>query len=384
MTSRIGVKKDVLLWAISRAGLTADSLQEKFPRIHAWISGDNKPTLRQLESLAKETLTPLGYLFLGEPPEDKLRIPHFRTDGRTSHQKPSPSLLKTIRTMYRRQAWMRDLLLDQRVEPLQFVDTAKLGVEPETLARRMRDTLGLELDWASRQPTWTDALKTLRNAVEKAGVIVVFNGIVGNNTHRKLDPSEFRGFVLVDKYAPLVFVNSADAKAAQMFTLAHELAHLFYGSSAAFDLRRLQPAREPIEQACNQAAAEFLVPSEQLLEYWPSIANSQEPFQKIARRFKVSSLVAARRALDLSLIDIPAFLEFYNNYLQDDRRKSAKASDGGDFYKTQNLRVGKFFAASVIRAVKQGKLLYSEAYQLTDLHGETFDRYAATLESEAQ
>ncbi|MBI4266631.1 MAG: ImmA/IrrE family metallo-endopeptidase [Acidobacteria bacterium] len=117
-------------------------------------------------------------------------------------------------------------------------------------------------------PTWTAALQTLRDALDAAGVIVVTNGIVGNNTHRKLDPQEFRGFVLVDEYAPLVFVNGADAKAAQMFTLAHECAHLWYGQSAACDLREPQPANDRVEIACNVVAAEFLVAEVELRAQW--------------------------------------------------------------------------------------------------------------------
>ena len=104
--------------------------------------------------------------------------------------------------------------------------------------------LGLERNWAQTQQTWTTALETLRHAIDAVGVVVVTNGVVGNNTHRKLDPGEFRGFVLVDQHAPLVFVNGADSKAAQMFTLVHELAHLWFGQSAVFDLRELQPSAE--------------------------------------------------------------------------------------------------------------------------------------------
>ncbi|WP_233499908.1 ImmA/IrrE family metallo-endopeptidase [Geobacillus thermoleovorans] len=116
----------------------------------------------------------------------------------------------------------------------------------------------MEDGWASKQSTWQEALRNLIRKTEDIGIIVVINGVVGNNTHRKLDVAEFRGFVLIDDYAPLIFINGRDGKAAQMFTLAHELAHIWYGASAAFDLKNLQPADAEIENACNKAAAEFL------------------------------------------------------------------------------------------------------------------------------
>jgi Zn-dependent peptidase ImmA (M78 family) len=206
----------------------------------------------------------------------------------------------------------------------------------------------------------------------------VINGIVGNNTHRKLDVEEFRGFVLVDDYAPLVFVNGADAKAAQMFTLAHELAHVIFGSSAAFDLRQLTAATAPIEQACNRAAAEFLVPIELLRQRWRGVGNQANPFDSLAHQFKVSQLVAARRALDAQLITRDRFFAFYAEYLAHERKKTDD-SEGGNFYATQHQRVGSRMASAIVRAVREGKLLYADAYRLTGLRGKTFETFAASV-----
>ena len=139
------------------------------------------------------------------------------------------------------------------------------------------------------------------------------------------------------------------------------------------------PADDPTEQACNRVAAEFLVPERNLRQVWPSVQNDPEPFQTIARQFKVSVLVAARRALDLSLIQRSEFLDFYYNYQHDKRRMVAQLSQGRDFYANQNLRVGQRFASAVVCAVREGKLLYSEAYHLTGLYGKTFDKYAALI-----
>jgi Zn-dependent peptidase ImmA (M78 family) len=377
--TRVNVNRNVLRWAVSRSGQELDDLEHKFPRIHEWVEEESKPTLRQLELLAKATLTPLGFFFLPEPPEERLPIPHFRTIHDEIPAKPSPDLLESVQIMQRRQAWMREYLIEQGQDELRFVGSSQREEEPRLVVQRMLETLGLDTGWAAIERTWTDALHTMRQAIEDAGILIVVNGIVGNNTHRKLDPNEFRGFILVDGYAPLVFVNGADGKAAQMFTLAHELAHVFYGSSAAFDLREMQPADDPMEKTCNRVAAEFLVPQSELQQIWPSVRGDSEPFQTIALQFKVSALVVARRALDTNLINKKTFLNFYRAYQSDERRAAAERSLGGDFYVNQNLRVGQRFASAVIRAVKESKLLYSEAYRLTGLYGKTFDRYAASL-----
>jgi Zn-dependent peptidase ImmA (M78 family) len=281
--------------------------------------------------------------------------------------------------MQQRQSWMRDFLIEKGQDHLPFIQSMNLGETPEKVADQIRQTLKLGRGWASEQPTWTEALRILRENIESAGILVVINGIVGNNTHRKLNLEEFRGFVLVDDYAPLIFVNGTDSKAAQMFTLAHELAHVFFGSSAAFDLREMQPASDPLEQACNRVAAEFLVPSSDLRRVWDSVKTEPLPFQAMARRFKVSELVAARRTLDLGLVAKTEFLEFYRSYQKAEWRAATRRPAGGNFYATQNLRLGRRYASAVAWAAKEGKLLYSEAYRLTGLYGKAFDRYAASL-----
>jgi len=375
----VPVNPELIRWAIDRSGLPADSLVQKFPKLDDWRSGKRLPTLRQLESFAKATMTPFGFLLLERPPEEKLSIPDFRTLGDTPIDRPSPNLLDTIHTIERRQAWMRDFLIEEGHERLAFVGMGEDVQNARLLAIQIREALRLETDWAARLTTWQEALSTLRSVIEQLGVLVFSNSVVGLNNHRPLNPEEFRGFVLCDPYAPTIFVNSADSKSAQMFTLAHELAHVWLGKDGLFNLIRMMPSSNRIERLCNRTAAELLIPGATLRECWEEVAATTEPFQAIARRFKVSPLVAARRALDLQLIDKGQFFAFY----QEDQRRwqqhkadPRKKPSGGNFYDTQASRLSGRFARAVVRAVREGRLLYRDAYRLTDLKGETFNTYA--------
>jgi Zn-dependent peptidase ImmA (M78 family) len=376
---RVEVKRELFEWARERAGLSFDTLIERFPKLADWESGDKKPTLRQLEAFANATMAPLGYFFLNQPPEEQLLVPDFRTLDDVPVRRPSPNLLDTVYAMQRRQAWLRDERIEQGHEPLGFIRSTTAQAAPVRVAVAIRRVLGVVPGWAELHRTWSEALRALRLQIEEAGIVVVVNGVVGNNNHRKLDSREFRGFVLVDEYAPLIFVNGSDGKAAQMFTLAHELAHLWVGQDAVFNLRDMQPANVPVEQFCNRVAAEFLIPEAEMREAWRTARPVDEPYQVIARRFKVSELVAARRALDLRLINRAGFFEFYSRYLESERRTAASRSEGGDFYATQNARVGRVFAQAVVQAVREGRLLYRDAFELTGLQGATFDRYASKL-----
>lgn len=377
--TRVSVRPEMLRWACERADRELSDLACRIPGLLAWEKGEKKPTLKQLESFANATHVPFGYLFLSEPPEEDIPIPDFRTVGERIHR-PSPDLLDTIYAMQRRVAWLREERLECEADPIGFVGSAKLSDDPSGVGREMRRTLGLGHGWAAAVGTWQDAVRELQTAIEITGVMAVINGVVGNNTHRPLKVSEFRGFSLCDSYAPLIFVNGADAKSAQMFTLAHELAHLWLGSDGEglSGFEALSPSGDDVEIFCDKAAAEFLLPAQELIDWWRIAKREEEPFKNIARHFKVSPIVAGRRALDLRLIDRETFFDFYYEYTASEHRLTGSAG-GGDFYNNQNTRVGQAFAAEVIRAAKSGRLTFRDAYSLTGLRGGAFHEYANRL-----
>jgi len=163
-----------------------------------------------------------------------------------------------------------------------------------------------------------------------------------------------------------------------MFTLAHELAHVWLGKSGLSGDGAVLPVDNKVETFCNKAAAEFLIPASSFGEVWAEVRAAEEPFEAIAHRYKVSPIVAARRALDLQFINRNAFFEFYEDQQRRERKARSRKS-GGDFYRNQNSRVGEFFGREVVRAAKEGRLLYRDAYALTGLYGRTFDKYAEHL-----
>ncbi|HOF41459.1 MAG TPA: ImmA/IrrE family metallo-endopeptidase [Candidatus Hydrogenedentes bacterium] len=379
--NRVAVKPRLLNWALERSRKTPDELQKRQPcrRINKWLTGEVHPTHRQLQDFATATSTPFGYFFLPDPPEEALSIPDFRTLPRGAVRRPSANLIETLHTMQRRRDWLRDVLIEESAEPLDFVGSASLSDPPENVGQEMRRAVGLDEGWAGEVRTWTEAVHELRRAIEKLGVMAVINGVVGNNTHRKLDVEEFRGFALSDAYAPLIFVNGADYRSAQMFTLAHELAHLWLDSEGLSGFEGVIAGGSDVERFCDAAAAEFLVPGRELRAFWPSAGRDAEPFQAIARQYKVSPIVAARRAWDLHLIGRSDFFGFYDDYRAEEHRKKVTGAGGGDFYNNQNTRVGELFAAEVVRAAKEGRIQFREAYSLTGLYGAAFKNYAKHL-----
>ena len=372
---------DILKWARERAGLDIASLANKMKvtvdTVKQWET-TGELSLPKARKLASYTRTHFGYLFLEMPLSDKLPIPDFRTVADTPLGRPSPDLLEIIQTMQRRQECMRDLCIEDGADKLSFVGSVSINNNPAEIAKKIRNALGISTDWAKSLHNWVDALRHLRERIETVGILIFISGIVDNNTHRKLDTAEFRGFVICDDYAPLIFINGSDFQSAQMFTIAHELAHVWIGEDGVSNFEKLNAPDKVIELFCNKVAAEFLIPGEELENLWPKIKNSQNPFDAVARQFKVSQIVAARRCLDLNYITRNRFFEFYEDYIKAERRDHKKKS-GGDFWKTQNIRLGNRFGTMVVIAAKEGRILYHDAYKLTGLKGATFEKFAKNI-----
>lgn len=361
--THVEVAPEILRWAVERSHRPPELLEQKFPKLQAWVRGEKRPTLKQLESFAKATRTPFGYLFLAEPPPEPLPLPDFRTMAAKRFARPSADLLETIYRCQERQDWYREFAQAEGQEPLQFVGSAHLADDVVETAANMRDVLRFDLEERRSIPNWTEALRRFIGQADEAGVLVMVSGVVGSSNKGGLDPEEFRGFALADPSAPLVFVNGADTKAAQMFTLAHELAHIWLGQSAISDSEARADPTHQVERWCNQVAAELLVPLAVIREKYRG-PYSADKLRRLAREFKVSTLVVLRRIHDLGALTRERFWAAYDEEL--DRLQSLPTAEqsGGDFYATLGVRVNKRFARAVIASTLEGQTLFRDAFRM--------------------
>lgn len=376
---RVEVRPKMLRWARERAGLTVRNLERRFPKLERWERGEAMPTLKQLEGLARVTHTPVGYFFLPEPPVERIPIPDLRTVGNALLAHPSPDLLEMIYVCQQRQDWYRDFAKSVGEVPRGFVGSASVSDSVEAVANEMRQELGFDLDARRDCPTWTEALRQFIAQADALGVLVMCSGVVLNNNRRRLDPGEFRGFAMADDLAPLVFINGADTEAAQMFTLPHELAHLWLGQSALSDANPSALPDHEVERWCNRVGAELLVPMRILRpEFRPDTELGAE-VDRLARRFKVSTLVVLRRIFDAGALSRKAFEEAYESELR--RLRALPGGTGGDFYLTQAVRVSNRFARGLVASTLEGQTLYRDAFRMLGISKtETFHDLARSLE----
>lgn len=381
MVVRVDVAPEVLRWAVRRSGWDEDTTVRRAPKLDVWLSQEERPTLKQLEKFANATHTPLGLLFLPEPPVEAVPIPDMRTLGNVGVQQPSADLLDTIYQCQQRQDWYREHALMNGFDEVSFVGATTVEEPVEGVASEIRGALDFGLDERATFPNWEHALRQLIDRIEAVGVLVMVSGVVGSDPHRKLDPSEFRGFALADPLAPLIFVNGADTKAAQIFTLIHELAHIWLGGSALSDAAMTAKDGPKAELWCNQVAAEVLVPLHALVEEFQGLVSVDE-LERLARTYRVSTLVILKRLFDAKALTWDEYIEAYEAEKQrvmsflDGRRSDG----GGNYYYTQPLRLSRSFSRAVTASALEGSTAYRDAYQLlgTKKHA-TFENLAEEL-----
>ena len=364
MSPRVPVNPDLLHWALERAGARADTLAEKFPKLDAWLEGERAPTLKQLEAFANVTRTAVGLLFLTQPPEEPLPIPDFRTLPDAGLSRPGADLPDVIYLCQQRQAWYRDHQRLHGEGALAFVHSASTADKVPGVAAGIAHAIGFNPAEREQSPNWSEALRRFISRVEQAGILVMISGVVGSNARRPLNVEEFRGFARADSLAPLIFINGRDSRAAQMFTLAHELAHLWLGESGVSDVQAAARPDGKIERWCNAVAAELLVPLEQLRPVYEPENERHEEIQRLARRFGVSTLVVVRRLFDLGVFDQEALWATYRAELQRVKAMSVRESGGGDFYKTLSAKTGKRFARALVASTLEGQTRFTDAFRM--------------------
>lgn len=376
---RVPIAPQMLRWAQQRAGVDHLAMNRRFSKWDKWLSGEVSPTFRQLEAFARATHTPIGYLFLPEPPEERLPIPDFRTVANREVREPSPNLLDTLYICQQRQAWYAEHARANAFPTVDFVGSVSTRTPPVTVAGIMRERLDFDLDARRHYRSWEEALRTFIALVDQAGVMVMCSGVVLNNNHRRLDPEEFRGFAFADTIAPLIFINGSDSKSAQMFTLAHELAHLWLGNTALSNPDMRHEETQAVERWCNAVAAEFLVPLAALGKTVDKTEAVDLAKTRLAREFKVSTLVVLSRLRDIGFVSANEFPAIYQAEL-DRIRVVLRNRSGGNFYLSQASRVSKRFAKTLCESALEGQTLYRDAMKMLGISKvETFNNLGRSL-----
>lgn len=381
MTVRVDVEPALLEWAVARSGRSEEELWTKsFPRerFDQWRTRERKPTVRQLEEFAAKTHTPFGFLLLPEPPQEAVPLADFRAAANGVF---SVDLRDTIYECQARRDWYENHRFLEGGRPYAFVGSASIDDDPVEIAGVIAETIRWTPSARRSAGSWSGALAAMRERVEAIGILVVITSVVRGNPHRRLDRDEFKGFALAEPQASLIFVNGADFESSKIFTLAHELAHVWLGAPGVSDLDLESVDRHAIERWCNRVAAELLVPARDFAERLdPDVLDAGGQLGELARHFRVSEMVILGRMREEGHLDWATYLD----ELQAARERAAEAAaergSGGNFYNSKPVQLSKLFVREIIASTLEGRTSYKDAFDLLSIKKQsTFDRLGAEL-----
>lgn len=374
-TERIQIKKEIYHWAFNESQKEEEEIINKFPKITEWIKGDAAPTFKQLESFADFLKIPFGYLFLETPPETDIMEVEFRS---INNKLPfiSKNLKDTITAMDIKRNWMSDYRKELGWSKLAIIE--KFKQEKKNVIRDdallAKHLLGLKVNWFSEAKNYAEAYNFLKEILETNGIIVMQNGIVGNNTRRKLDIIEFRAFMLYDDIAPIIFINNNDSLSGKIFSLVHEYIHVLFEQEDVLVKEDIVKQKEN-EGYINQITAEFLMPAECIWVNWEQSKDAFEQMNQLSNMFKVSETALAIKLKELKLISKTVLDEIIDKGIKNfESRTDGGGGSGGDFYNTFNTRISPTFTQAVIRSAETGDTSYSNAFRLLGgIKGRTYD-----------
>ncbi|AVL71573.1 peptidase [Oligella urethralis] len=372
------INPQMLTWARERLGFSvsefAKKIAQKEDKLAAWEAQMAKPTFKQAIDFAKKAQIPFSYLFLQEPPVEAPLLADLRTVGSHHLGKYSAELNDIIKLMQGRQFWYREFLLSEGASKLEFVGSYLNNLNVNELVKAIRNQL--DLSTLKKRGNWEDYYRSLINKIEEVGVLVMRQSFLGHHT-RPLRVEEFRGFALVDEYAPLIFINQADAPGPRLFTLMHEFAHLWIGVSGVSDLSA--NAEKDSERVCNAVAAELLVPETEFKKSWlVNLENWQEQLPSLAAHFHVSQWVIARRALTFGYIEPRSYQQFINaekNAFQ----SREKQAGGPSYYRSKKSQMSPRFAKALINDALNGNTSLREAACLMQVKPANLTKFAKEL-----
>ena len=365
MSILVDINPNILKQVIER-----EPLIKANENVEKWIRGEKKPTLKQLEKFSKTYHVPFGFLFLNNLPDYDIKIPFFRQQEDTPI---STNTIAIIQTLERNQEWLKEYLIHEEYEPLEFVGKYKEDTPAKDIVNDIRNVLDLETGWTNKEESKEACFNSLVEKLQKFRINVVSSSVVGNNTRRKIPLSECRGFVLVDEYSPFVFVHRDDYDNARIFTLLHEIAHIWLGESACFQNEDLLPYDDKIEKKCNEIAGELLLTEEDFNTIWRTDKSIGENIKNIADEYNLSKFVCLIKAYKLEKINLPEYKQNFHTLAK--KVKKGKSQGGGNYYRNVPNRVGKVFLEYIQTALTNRSITFKSACNLTGLNLKTFDTY---------
>lgn len=373
-TNKIKINKEIYIWAIKESKKDFEEIEYKFKDIESWISQDKFPTFRQVEKLANFLKVPLGYMFLNKPPKADIIQSEFRTIGNKVPE-ISKELKDTLYSMGRKRDWLSEYRKEkgwEKLIPDRLLDLGDKDIY--SISTIAKEYLKMDEFWYKEYKNSKEAFDYLRERLEASGITVMQNGVVGSNNYRKLNIDEFRGFLLYDEIAPIIFINNNDSPTGKVFTLIHEYVHFLLQEDDIL-IEDDMMIENSNEKKINKITAEFLIPASHIEKLWNDSEQEIKQIEKLSRLFHVSIIALAIKLKDMKKIDQKLVNEVKQYTKTTWENSNVRTGGGGNYYYTSRSRFGDSFLSTVIQGAESGDISYTHAFKLLDNSVKAYDYF---------
>jgi Zn-dependent peptidase ImmA (M78 family)/transcriptional regulator with XRE-family HTH domain len=390
MADKAYITPKVLKWARESARISEETAAGKVSisveKLKEWEEGSALPTIKQAQTLAKAYKRPFALFFLPEIPRDFQPLQDFRsTDSRAL----GTGSIFIIREIQQKQAWISEVNQENKENKIPFVGRFSLQDNPVAVAKDILQTLGINPSHYSTD----NPIKEWIDRAESNGVFISRTSFI--HSRLTLDSDEIQGFAIADPYAPFVFINSDDWNAPQLFTLVHELAHIWISASGISnniepDLKH-QDKLHPVELFCNEVAANALIPLEFIQSVSINTFNSAKNVFNAAKTLGVSTFAFLVRSFNLKLISVDKYRSLkkaadieFKSFLQREADKKAKQKEkekkgGPNYYLLQLNKNSRLFTQTVLDAFRGGFIEPTQASSLLNVQVNNFPKLEAQM-----
>lgn len=368
----------VLKWAREKAGLTEEEAARMIrisakkgltpvERLARMEAGREVPSTATLKAMSRQYLTSMAVLGLPQPPPPENLGEDFRCLPEECTVREKALADAALRDIWIRQSIVRDLLEEgEEGKRLIFVGSASLDELPSDLAVRIANSMDFDIQ-RYREGDQNSAFRYLRDCVEATGVFVVLVDYLGSHKN-KIPVKALRGFALADSIAPFIAVNANDSKGAQVFTLLHELVHIWLGRTG---ISNNQIACK-IERFCNDVARSMLLTESELenISVPPNVKweHLVSIVQSHAAACNVSATMLSYNLHRIGIIDELAYhnlAQYFSDWFVEmkrrEREKGRTAKGGPNYYTVRRHRAGPALVSLVDRMLGEGEITYTKA-----------------------
>lgn len=373
------INPKMLAWARSETPFKSTSdVESHYPKITAtaldkWEKGEDYPSITEAKKLAAMYKLPFASFYLSEVPAKRVKR---YTDRRTFNGTYTGEISYALWCEIRRVESIRDSLVElSDGDALTKAIPLITNDDTAAIAAAIREFLGLRTPLRTKSAYGANPFNYYRDIIERCGIIVTqVSGV---------EIEEMKGLSIFYDTFPIIAINNKDFDRSKVFSLFHELAHIFRRSSSLCTID-LDEHSDQEEMICDRIAAEALMPETEFKKTASELnvrhhATDSIFVDLISGRFGVSTLSALRRMHETGVITRKEFFDLLGTITEEYNANIARIEAQR---KGKNIPVyfhvkyinqnGSLLPKCVLNACATGRITYGEACKTLGINTKHF------------